>query len=157
MLSTFNSLTPSDLYKGTEDVKNKEFEYNEHNTDLSAQQDELSSCDSDGSEICDDIVLTEHGKNDASFGNICVQNSADIHFGNKTVYQGPVTIKQIVYTNSPDNTQDVGNNVHKIPNKCLPVSEKENGILNGGIKSDSVKTKAIVDTVGNHPGVEKSN
>jgi hypothetical protein len=33
-----------------------------------------------------------------SFGNIVVNSSSDVHFGNKTFYNGPVTIKQIVYT-----------------------------------------------------------
>lgn len=37
--------------------------------------------------------------NDATpkIGSIAVQNSTDITFGNKTFYQGPVTIKQFVY------------------------------------------------------------
>ncbi|XP_012257306.2 peptidoglycan-recognition protein LC-like [Athalia rosae] len=34
-----------------------------------------------------------------SFGDVCVKNSANVHFGNKTFYNGPVTIKQIVYAN----------------------------------------------------------
>lgn len=34
-----------------------------------------------------------------TFGNIAVTNSTDIQFGNKTYYNGPVTIKQVVYTN----------------------------------------------------------
>jgi hypothetical protein len=33
-----------------------------------------------------------------SFGNIVVNSSSDVHFGNKTFYNGPVTIKQFVYT-----------------------------------------------------------
>lgn len=32
-----------------------------------------------------------------NIGSIAVQNSSDITFGNKTFYQGPVTIKQFVY------------------------------------------------------------
>lgn len=34
-----------------------------------------------------------------SFGNISVANSSEVHFGNKTFYQGPVTIKQFLYAN----------------------------------------------------------
>ncbi|XP_046414678.1 uncharacterized protein LOC124176887 [Neodiprion fabricii] len=34
-----------------------------------------------------------------SFGDVCVKNSSNVHFGNKTFYNGPVTIKQIVYAN----------------------------------------------------------
>ncbi|XP_067002918.2 peptidoglycan-recognition protein LC isoform X2 [Anabrus simplex] len=37
-----------------------------------------------------------------SFGNIAVNNSTDVHFGNKTFYNGPVTIKQFVYATSVD-------------------------------------------------------
>ena len=33
-----------------------------------------------------------------SFGKIVVNSSSDVHFGNKTFYNGPVTIKQFVYT-----------------------------------------------------------
>lgn len=36
----------------------------------------------------------------ANIGSIAVQNSSDITFGNKTFYQGPVTIKQFVYDKS---------------------------------------------------------
>ncbi|XP_026475105.1 peptidoglycan-recognition protein LC-like [Ctenocephalides felis] len=36
-----------------------------------------------------------------SFGSIAVTNCADIHFGNKTYYKGPVTIKQFLYGSSP--------------------------------------------------------
>lgn len=34
-----------------------------------------------------------------NIGSIAVQNSSDITFGNKTFYQGPVTIKQFLYEN----------------------------------------------------------
>lgn len=33
------------------------------------------------------------------FKSVSVVNSNDVHFGNKTVYKGPVTIKQFVYPN----------------------------------------------------------
>lgn len=35
-----------------------------------------------------------------NIGSIAVQNSSDITFGNKTFYQGPVTIKQFLYENN---------------------------------------------------------
>ena len=34
-----------------------------------------------------------------SFGSVVVNNSSDVHFGTKAFYNGPVTIKQFVYTN----------------------------------------------------------
>lgn len=76
---------------------------------LDNEETEEEDCVS-GSEIsedCDDceldgaVVLSGSGDKECpSFGNICVQNSTDVHFGNKTIYQGPVTIKQIVYAGS---------------------------------------------------------
>lgn len=35
----------------------------------------------------------------SNFGDVCVKNSTHVHLGNKTLYKGPVTIKQFVYTN----------------------------------------------------------
>lgn len=50
--------------------------------------------------------LAPEASNDAvaKFENISVCNSTDIHFGNKTFYNGPVTIKQFVY--SPEENTD---------------------------------------------------
>lgn len=44
-------------------------------------------------------AMAPHSSNDIrpTIGSIAVQNSTDITFGNKTFYQGPVTIKQFVY------------------------------------------------------------
>lgn len=44
-------------------------------------------------------AMNPHSSNDIkpTIGSIAVQNSRDITFGNKTFYQGPVTIKQFVY------------------------------------------------------------
>lgn len=48
-----------------------------------------------------DAIMLKHSSanNDIkpNIGSIAVQNSSDITFGNKTFYQGPVTIKQFVY------------------------------------------------------------
>lgn len=46
-------------------------------------------------------------------GKVSVQNASDVTFGNKTFYQGPVTIKQIVVSGS-DETESNG----KITFKC---------------------------------------
>lgn len=34
-----------------------------------------------------------------AIGSVSIENSSDVHFGDKNIYQGPVTIKQIVYAN----------------------------------------------------------
>lgn len=53
---------------------------------------------------CLDIVTTED-QPPSIFGNIVVKNSSEVHFGNKTFYQGPVTIKQFLYNNSSNNSE----------------------------------------------------
>lgn len=64
------------------------------------------------------------------FGNISVANSSDVHFGNKTVYQGPVTIKQFVY----------GNGTNALPNNNISNGDNSDKISNV-IKDDNTKNK----------------
>lgn len=45
----------------------------------------------------DNAVVVKDELNVPNFGSVNVVNSNDVHFGNKTVYKGPVTIKQFVY------------------------------------------------------------
>lgn len=55
-----------------------------------------------------ELVLAEDlNRERPSFGNIAVTNSTDVHFGNKTYYQGPVTIKQFLYANPNASISDV--------------------------------------------------
>ncbi|KAL3284287.1 hypothetical protein HHI36_018445 [Cryptolaemus montrouzieri] len=48
------------------------------------------------------VVLQQNSPEERppTFGNISVTNGTDIHFGNKTFYQGPVTIQQFLYGNN---------------------------------------------------------
>ena len=43
------------------------------------------------------LAVKNSSESRPSFGNIVVNSSSDVHFGNKTFYNGPVTIKQILY------------------------------------------------------------
>ncbi|XP_031358997.1 peptidoglycan-recognition protein LC-like isoform X2 [Photinus pyralis] len=70
------------------------------------EQDTISVATSECSRN-DQVILAEDGQQDQpNFGNIAVTNSTDIHFGNKTYYQGPVTIKQVLYANSKNSDSD---------------------------------------------------
>lgn len=71
----------------------EEYEVNDDNGTSSGQTGNLTLCQDEGP-----------GK-ELNFGTISVSNSTDIHFGNKTIYQGPVTIKQIVYTDKNNGTK----------------------------------------------------
>lgn len=56
-------------------------------------------------------VVQFDGGSAPNFGNLAITNSSDVHIGNKTYYQGPVTIKQILYTNGSENGQSIVNGV----------------------------------------------
>lgn len=76
----------------------------QHHQDVEEEEDDVSASETSetDSDFDQDCVLSNNlAEKLPEFGNISVKNSTDIHFGNKTFYQGPVTIKQIVYTNPP--------------------------------------------------------
>lgn len=81
-------------------------------------------CEKDGAIVLADDI------NKGKFENICVSNSSDVHFGNKTFYQGPVTIKQFVYANNALEND--------ITNSTLKIKDSEN-VINNDIECDSVK------------------
>lgn len=56
-----------------------------------------SHTSANGQNIMDTTAAAATAK--PNIGSIAVQNSSDITFGNKTFYQGPVTIKQFLYEN----------------------------------------------------------
>lgn len=80
--------------------------------DFSDEVSEVSSVEGeeneDGLEICPSDVV-------GTFGNVVVKNSQDVHFGPKTFYQGPVTIKQFLYNNSISDTKLCVDEGHENP------------------------------------------
>ncbi|KAJ3629428.1 hypothetical protein MTP99_013821 [Tenebrio molitor] len=72
-----------------------------------------------------------------SFGNVSVMNSSDIHFGNKTFYQGPVTIKQFLYANGKT-LQDKADSEIVIDAATIP----ESGLDNPTFDTDFPAAKA---------------
>lgn len=107
--------------------------------------DEVSIVSSDSQLECDNggaLVLDDVQDKNPCFQNIEVTNSSDVHFGNKTYYQGPVTIKQILYTNPSQNNNDsdeTTQNCDKLPitdssydgtvNNSYVISETGNGVV----------------------------
>ncbi|KAF5283534.1 hypothetical protein FQA39_LY17314 [Lamprigera yunnana] len=65
-------------------------------SDLDEEQDSVSVTTSDTDSERNEVIQS-YNEQQPTFGNIKVENSTDIHFGNKTYYQGPVTVKQILY------------------------------------------------------------
>jgi hypothetical protein len=62
--------------------------------------DDDSDLKTDAASASNVIALAAKNSSESrpSFGNIVVNSSSDVHFGNKTFYNGPVTIKQFLYT-----------------------------------------------------------
>ncbi|XP_017776604.1 PREDICTED: peptidoglycan-recognition protein LC-like [Nicrophorus vespilloides] len=88
-----------------------------------------------------------------SFGNIAVSNSTDVHFGNKTFYQGPVTIKQFLYdaeniskTNGFIANENKEFNIEGSDNPSFVLETDSNGQTNGKVpftdssKNDNTKS-----------------
>ncbi|GFG33202.1 hypothetical protein Cfor_02508 [Coptotermes formosanus] len=84
-----------------------------------------------------------------SFGNIVVNSSSDVHFGNKTFYNGPVTIKQFVYT-TRDGNVDVHNSEVGDKNDDLQVDvvegldEVPSGVLNGKVHCPELPSENFI-------------
>jgi hypothetical protein len=73
-----------------------------------------------------------------SFGNIVVNSSSDVHFGNKTFYNGPVTIKQFVYTtrdggDDGQRSEADGDNVDTQVDVSEGLDHVPNGMPNGKV------------------------
>lgn len=109
----------------------------DHTDDFSETSSEGSDHQNGGLEICPSEETA------GNFGNIVVKNSSEVHFGNKTFYQGPVTIKQFLYNNGSSETNlDIENgqvNPALVTDSAFDKKHIENSCnnncdLNGGIK-----------------------
>lgn len=69
---------------------------------LNSDGEDTISTSSEDEKACDGVVVlrSDETQEVPSFGNISVINSNEVHFGNKTFYHGPVTIKQFLYANA---------------------------------------------------------
>lgn len=96
-----------------------------------------SSCrDTDSDDEIDNAVVVSSQPGLPAIESVSVVNSNDVHIGNKTVYKGPVTIKQIVYPNSARPTDCVNS---LCENKVVVTNDfcTVNGIDNPTFEKDS--------------------
>lgn len=63
------------------------------------------------------------------FNSVSVVNSNDVHFGNKTVYKGPVTIKQFVYPNGEVISESVSDS-KETDEENFDLKNSKNGVCN---------------------------
>lgn len=163
MVSSWNNTkvlnTVDDLKTSTDGFIDSERKYCASEKD--SENDSCSIVSSVNSSYEDNaVVLPEDSYgNKPSFGNISVENSSDIHFGNRTYYKGPVTIKQFLAIDK------VGKNENDLPQLALKTAviklgeenpifigddldkNKENDKQNG---SNSAKPNTV------HTGIRKS-
>ena len=120
------------------------------------RSDVSSSAHGDDDDDVDGTLVLKQVENGRApcFQNIEVTNSNDVHFGNKTYYQGPVTIKQVLYTNS--NVENANVQQSSIKDKCeVDVETVVDGTINLGFVSeqkDSEFAKNDGDRESNLPG-----
>lgn len=70
-------------------------------TEIEDDFDTISTGTSSSETVNNAVVLFDEApKDQLAFGNVAITNSNDVHFGNKTYYQGPVTIKQFLYASN---------------------------------------------------------
>lgn len=124
-------------------------------TELEDDFDTVSTGTS-GSEAADNSIVAYDeaaSKGQLAFGNVAITNSSDVHFGNKTYYQGPVTIKQFLYAgNAEAGLKGLESKVGDV--KC------ESGIVVDGLPEGEVRNgecRKVVGDVrdGNGPAAEK--
>lgn len=66
------------------------------------------------------------------FKSVSVVNSNDVHFGNKTIYQGPVTIKQFVYPDSEIFCETVNGLKKNVVVENAELKKSKSGVDNPG-------------------------
>jgi hypothetical protein len=104
-----------------------------------------SACDSNALAL----AAQKSSESRPSFGNIVVNSSSDVHFGNKTFYNGPVTIKQFVYT-AKDGSVDVHHNENDDKNDDSKVSVDEvldpvsSGLPNGKVQCPTPSSENVI-------------
>ncbi|XP_056637589.1 peptidoglycan-recognition protein LC-like [Diorhabda sublineata] len=103
-----SSKSNSNFQDGGLEVHNKQINQVEC-VSLSTTEESFREEDESDDEY-DNAVVVKDELNVPNFGSVNVVNSNDVHFGNKTVYKGPVTIKQFVYPKSDLNNDVIGLN-----------------------------------------------
>ncbi|XP_045464972.1 peptidoglycan-recognition protein LE-like isoform X2 [Harmonia axyridis] len=132
----------------------------EEDVDCGSKSEQLElSNPLDSSHVEGAVVLqrAEQGETCPTFGNICISNGSDIHFGNKTFYQGPVTIKQFVLTDAEklkkiSETEISPSDVEKFSQVDL-----DGGIVNPSFERESSNNDEVGNTGGTSEAVERTS
>lgn len=110
-----------------------------------------SASETEGNSV---VVFDEAAHKDhLAFGNVAITNSSDVHFGNKTYYQGPVTIKQFLYASNGDAAlkDDVEKCGDGIVVDGVQESGKSDEVRNGDCRKEGVEVRNGDGVVGDVP------
>lgn len=107
-------------------------------TDVDDDSDTVSTCTSETGNKSVVVFDEASHKDHLAFGNVAITNSSDVHFGNKTYYQGPVTIKQFLYAS---NDGEAALNKDGVDNDGVVVGDE---VRNGGCVEVNQNGDAVV-------------
>ncbi|XP_071638902.1 uncharacterized protein [Temnothorax longispinosus] len=89
-----------------------------------------------------DVILPNPDPSD--FSDITVTNSTRVRVGNETIYNGPVTINQFVYTNPTPNQDAIELDVIRPSDNILDLStSQDNGVPNESIFPQNIKLNKV--------------
>ncbi|KAG5870410.1 hypothetical protein JTB14_038159 [Gonioctena quinquepunctata] len=128
------SSLPRPPYSSSDDEYKSDVEDYQVDTCSTSSCKEIEAVDENDDDELQGTIVVPGQIDIPNFGSVSVVNSNDVHFGNKTVYKGPVTIKQFVYPNGDISCDSVGS---------LSESDKKidlsNGVNNHGfVRGDDV-------------------
>lgn len=131
--SDSSTLSNSDTEELELDAISNEEEFSKYQNDLH-KQNQLRSQDGN-------LVVVNHGDRSVAqatgptIETVAIQNSSDIQFGNKTFYNGPVTIKQFLFDEK---------NSKWISRSNGGVATIENGAVNKGFDGEIIKRSNVM-------------
>lgn len=132
--SDSSTLSNSDTEELELDAISNEEEFSKYQNDLH-KQNQLRSQDGN-------LVLVNHGDRSVAqatgptIETVAIQNSSDIQFGNKTFYNGPVTIKQFLFDEK---------NSKWISRSNGGVANIENGAVNKGFDGEIMECSNVMN------------
>lgn len=90
------------------------------------------------------------------FESVSVVNSNDVHFGHKTIYKGPVTIKQFVYANGEVVKSERVSDSEETPIDKFDNKTPKNGIYNPSFVEHEDELSKATAANGSLPGSDNS-
>jgi hypothetical protein len=140
---------------GEDDSKSSPNTDSEGDGDDDGEDDSDLKTDSVSASNAISLAAQNSSESRPSFGNIVVNSSSDVHFGNKTFYNGPVTIKQFVYTTRDgggdgQRSEDDGDNVDTQVDVVEGLDHVPSGMPNGKVQCSVSPSENFISVLSPH-------